>query len=246
MKTIATWSFSRLMDFESCPYKAWLKHAERVPDTRPKEAADRGTMIHTMAEDFLNDKIKKLPQELAKFSDEFESIKKRRDKLALEDEWGFTRSWEPCDYNAKDVWGRMKADCVLNEGDRGVVIDFKTGKKFGNEIKHGEQLQVYALAAFIRHPEWESITAELWYLDVNELTPIDITRKLALDRYLRVFDKRFRKMTDAKEFKPNPNIYSCMYCPYGNVDGTGHCDKQVKNQQATAKFYQRLHGGKKS
>lgn len=242
MKTINTWSFSRLQDYESCPYKAWLKHAERIPDPKPNKYADRGTAIHTLAEEYLLGKIDPIPLELMKFHDDFKSLRTRSDKLMLEQEWGFNRNWEPCEYRGTDTWGRVKLDCALGLTDtEGVVIDFKTGKKFGNEIKHGEQLQVYALSSFIRHPDWKTLTAELWYLDQDDMTSITVTRKTAMERYLKVYDGRFRKMTDATEFSPKPNIISCKYCPYGD---TGHCDKRVVDEQATKNFYQRMHAKK--
>lgn len=237
MKTINTWSFSRLQDYESCPYKAWLKHAERIPDPRPSPAADRGTAIHELAEKYLRGQIDPLPVELVKFKDEFESLRNGGQQLMLEEEWGFDREWSPCEYRGKDTWGRVKADCVVPKTETtGVVIDFKTGKKFGNEIKHGEQLQVYALSTFLRHPEWTRITAELWYLDVDDLSSISVTRKTAMERYLKVYDRRFRKMTDATEFPAKPNIVSCKWCPYGD---TGHCDQRVVDSAATKNFYQR-------
>lgn len=241
MGDIASWSFSRLMDYESCPLKAYLKHAKRIPDPRPSPAAERGTAIHSLAEDFLRGKIKTLPNELSKFKDEFTSMLKHGDKLMLEQEWGFDSEWKPCEY--RSAWGRVKMDCGLELSPQsGIVVDYKTGKKFGNEIKHGEQLQVYALASFIRHPAWNEITAELWYLDVDDLTSITVTRKHAMERYLRVFDRRFRAMTSATEFPAKPNVLSCRWCPYGD---TGHCDKRVVDNDATKAFYARRNGGNK-
>lgn len=242
-KTITSASFSKLMDFESCAFKAFLKHCERIPDPKPNPYAERGTVIHGKAEDFLNRKIKTLPDELMKFKDEFLALKKRDPStLEMEQEWGFDREWNITPY--KTAWLRMKADLIVHDSPvHALAVDYKTGKKFGNEIKHGEQLQVYALATFIRYPELQEITTELWYLDVDDLTSVKVTRERALERFLRVFDRRFRKMTDAKVFPPNPNIFSCKYCPYGHVTGTGDCKKQVVDAVATAKFYQRKNAG---
>ena len=241
MKTIKTWSFSRLTDYEQCPKRAWLKHAERVPEPRQSPAADRGTAIHTLAEKYLLGQIDPLPKELGKFEDEFSSMRKHGEKLLLEQEWGFDHEWQPCAYKGDTTWGRVKADCVLPLSTMtGLVIDFKTGKKFGNEIKHGEQLQMYALSSFIMHPEWTDITAELWYLDVDDLTSVKVTRKTAMEKYLKVFDHRLRKMTEATEFPAKPNIVSCKYCQYGD---TGHCDQRVVDQKATQNFYKRKFGG---
>lgn len=88
-----------------------------------------------------------------------------------------------------------------------------TGKRFGNEVKHAIQLQLYALCALIRYPELEQVTCELWYLDQNELASFTMKRS-QMGKYLRMFDEKGRKFTEDTVFKPNPNIHSCKYCPY--------------------------------
>ena len=102
----------------------------------------------------------------------------------------------------------------------------KTGRKFGNEIKHGEQTQLYGLSVLLRYPAVERVTAELWYLDVNDLTNLDMVRSVGL-RLLKPFDKRARRMTEDEVFKPNPNVYSCRYCPYHPATGSGDCPHGV-------------------
>ena len=45
-------------------------------------------------------------------------------------------------------------------------------------------------------------------------------------RFFKNFDNRGGAITTATEFPPNPNMFSCRWCPYG-PRGTGHCDKGV-------------------
>lgn len=63
------WSYSKLLDFEQCKLRYKLKHIDRVPEAK-SEAADRGTAIHTLAEQFVDGRMKSLPTELLKFSDD--------------------------------------------------------------------------------------------------------------------------------------------------------------------------------
>lgn len=229
-KIIRSTSFSRLMDFEACPYKAKLKIIDKIPEPeRPlppgktEHANDRGTRVHNECELYVRGEGK-LPQEARYFEDEFKSMaaKYKKGVVSLEGEWGFDKNWEPIDW--KLAWLRLKLDANIHlTNAHAAVVDYKTGKKFGNEIKHGEQLQLYALAVFLRYPQVEHVTAELWYLDANDLTSLDIVRPVGL-RYLKAFDKRFRKMTEATEFKPNPNAHSCRYCPYHPARGSGDCE----------------------
>lgn len=229
---ISSASYSRLLDFESCKFKAFLKHYKRIPDPRPSPAADRGTAVHQACEDWMRDlpHQQKQPAEAAKhFRAELDSLKESfiQGKASLEGEWAFDRDWKPTEW--KTGWFRLKADAVVHPSPtEAVVIDYKTGKRFGNELKHGEQLQLYALAVFLREPEVKHVVAELWYFDQDDLARLDISRKEGL-RYLRLFDNRARKMTEATTFPANPNMWSCKYCAYKSIElgGTGHCSVGV-------------------
>ncbi len=228
-KTITSASYSKLIDFESCRFKAYLKHAARIPDPKPSPSADRGTDIHNRTELWLRGQGEAPLEAKKHFSDELESLKNHFNagRVSLEGEWAFNHDWEPAPW--KTGWFRLKADAVCHiTKDHAVVIDYKTGKRFGNEIKHGEQLQLYSLAVLIREPKVQKVTSELWYFDQNELATYEVTREQGL-RCLRGFDNRARKMTEATTFPPNPNQYSCKWCPYKpeHLGGTGHCEVGV-------------------
>ena len=233
MSKIRSWSYSRLLDYEACPLMAKFKIVDRIPEPeRPlppgktEHANDRGTRVHNECELYVRGEGP-LPQEARYFEDEFKSLaaKFKKGMVSLEGEWGFDKQWQPVDW--KLAWLRMKLDANIHlSNTHAAVVDYKTGKKFGNEVKHGEQLQMYALAVFLRYPQVEHVTAELWYLDVNDLTRLDVTRPIGL-RQLKPFDKRGRKMTEATEFPANPNAHSCRYCPYHPAKGTGDCPHGV-------------------
>jgi len=130
-------------------------------------------------------------------------------------------------YQWVPVWLRLKLDaCVFHGDEHATVIDYKTGRKFGNEVKHAEQLQLYQLVTFLRYPKLQSVTTELWYLDQNEVTVQTFTRAQGL-RFKSNFDRRGNEMTTATEFPANANIFSCQWCAYGPW-GTGHCQDGVK------------------
>lgn len=212
-KTITSWSFSRALVFESCPYRAKLQWIDKVPDLQPKTAADRGTAIHQEAEDYVLGKSG-FTHNLRHFEDDLAALAAhaREGRVTCEEEWGFDRDWKVADW--KRAWLRLKCDAVCHlSAKHVVVIDHKTGKRFGNEVKHARQLQLYALCALIRYPEVDQVTCELWYLDQNELAAFTMHRR-QLGKYLKIFDRIGREITEELAFKPNPNIFSCKYCPY--------------------------------
>ena len=219
-------SFSRLAEFENCSWATKLKIIDKIPEPeRPlppgktEHANDRGSRIHNEIELYVRGKGT-FPKEAKSFEEDINALRARFNEgcVTLEEEWGFTVDWEPCDYNADNVWLRMKGDAIVRmSSKRIVVIDYKTGRKFGNEIKHAEQVQLYAVAAMIRFPEVETIDVELWYIDQDDLThvvkPVD-----KWIRHLKPFDARFKRMSNAKTFKPASNQFSCKWCPYkGNA-----------------------------
>ena len=236
---IRSWSYSKLLDFEQCPLRFKMKHVDRIPEEK-SPAADRGTHIHSLAEDFTNGKLKSLAPELRHFSDEFEVLRReyKAKAVSLEGEWGFANSWEPHDY--RTAWLRMKADAVLHKQDsaEAVVIDFKTGKKFGNEVKHGEQVQLYALATAIREPWIKNITVELWYLDLDDLTANTYTRTQALS-FIPGFEKRAMKIFNTKSFEPRANVFTCKWCPYGPGKGD-QCPHGVTGSETVANYRKRF------
>lgn len=228
-----SWSFSKLGDFEKCKKYFWLKHEEKIPEPeRPlppgktEHANDRGSRIHDGAERFVNG-TGPFIQELKEFQPEFEHLRHlyTKGKVSLEGEWGMDKDWEVTPWSG--AWLRLKLDALCFASDQeAVVIDYKTGRKFGNEVKHAQQTQLYALCTFLRYPALEVVHAELWYTDAKELTLATFTREQSL-RFKRSFNKRGESIVDCTSWPANPNKFSCQWCPYG-PDGTGHCPEGVR------------------
>lgn len=232
---IPSWSFSKLGDFEKCRFLCYLKHDQKVPEPeRPlkpgqtEHANDRGSRIHDAAEQYVRGNGPLIP-ELHHFKDEFEKLHRLfpAGAVSLEGEWGMNEQWEIAPW--KSAWLRLKLDAQIMDGKyRAVVVDYKSGKRWGNEVKHAQQVQLYALVAFLRNPLLEEITAELWYLDINELTSQTFTRSQSL-RFRANFDLRGRALTECTDFKPNPNKFTCQWCLYG-PEHSGHCAVGVRKK----------------
>ena len=235
---INSWSFSKLQDFETCKFLCWLKHDQKIPEPeRPlppgktEHANDRGTRIHTSCEEYINGASNVLAPEAAlHFGPQIDLLRVlHKDGLVnLEGEWGMSRDWEIADW--KTAWLRLKLDAIVFHSEtHATVIDFKTGRKFGNEIKHGEQTCLYQLAAFLRYPKLEHVTTDLWYLDQKpgeNLTSVSFTREKGL-KYRSNFDRRGHKLTTCTKWEPNPNVHSCKWCQYGPWNG-GQCQVGVQ------------------
>ena len=233
---ISSWSHSKLGDFDRCKFLCYLKHDQKIPEPeRPlppgktEHANDRGTRYHTNCEDYVLGKtVPLLPDIDRAFGPQLDLLRVLHadGMVSLEGEWGMDDQWNPTAW--KSAWHRCKLDAaVFWSPTEATVIDYKTGRIFGNEIKHGEQMQLYQLNTFLRHPELEVVHTELWYLDHAEVRKQTFTRSQGL-RFKSNFDRRGRALTTATEFKPNPNKFSCKWCMYGPW-GSGHCQVGVKD-----------------
>lgn len=236
--SIDSWSFSRLKKYEQCPYSAYLAYVERIPEPDRPELAegqeypnDRGSRVHDEAEAFVRGKGP-LPFEAQSFAKELEFLCEHNEHVELEQMWLFNKGWKPLTARAKKPWLRVKLDALFWVSDVEVVaIDYKTGKRFGNEIKHAEQLQLYQLAAFMRYPSIQIVHTELWYFDIDHIESMSFTRSQG-ERFLKGYNDRALHMTTAQVFPARPSNHACFFCPYktGKIGklgpmGTGHCNR---------------------
>lgn len=232
---LKAWSYSRLQVFEQCKYRAKLAFVDKIPEPeRPlppgktEHANDRGHRVHLGAELYVQGKGS-LIEELSSWEQELRAVKKYYDegKVSIESDWGYDKEWIPTSWKSSDAWLRVKLDCMVKLGeDEALVVDYKTGRKTGNEIKHAEQGQLYQLATFLRYPELEKVHVEFWYLDQDDITQVTYNKEQGLNLFRR-FNERGLAMTSCEEFKPNPNKFTCRYCPYG-PKGTGHCEVGIQ------------------
>ena len=215
-----------MQDFEKCKYLAKLKYVDKVPEpARPlppgktEHAMDRGSRIHEGAELYIKGGVELIP-ELIHFKSDFEELRAlhAQGAVTLEGEWAVDHNWAPVAWSSADAWCRMKLDAMVMTGPTSArVIDYKTGKKFGNEVKHTEQGQIYQLATFLRFPELQDITVEFWYVDHAEKDTKTYVREQGT-AYFDKYNNRLRAVTECVDFKPNPNKFSCRWCPYkGNA-----------------------------
>lgn len=232
---ITAWSFSRYTTYNQCPLKLKLSAIDRIKEP-PNDAMTRGSLIHTLAEDHIKGKTKKLPPELKQFSAEFKKLKALYKKtpllMAVEDNWSFTKDWSETQWNNwTECWVRIKLDCAHHEdGETLIITDWKTGKFRPEEVEvYIEQLELYALAAMLLYPHINCVKPRLVYLDLGITYP-DITDELIFTRadvpnLKKLWGKRVKPMMSDKIFAPRPND-KCKWCFYrhGNkAAGGGQC-----------------------
>jgi RecB family exonuclease len=236
MGLITAGSFSRLDVFDQCKKHAELKFVHKIPEPeRPplpngKEYPnDRGSRVHDDCENFVKGNRDAIPHEARKFKAELSKAREcfESENAEGEEMWCFNDAWVPVDQFAFDeIAFRIKTDLtIFLSEEEAVIVDYKTGRRFGNEAKHGQQMKLYALGAALMFPKLKSITTELWYFDQDELAQREFTDVQA-KRFLEYWNGKNMEMLSCIDFPPNPSKQSCKWCPY-SLSGTGDCTQGV-------------------
>lgn len=237
---ITAGSFSRLSVYAECPFRAKLQYVTKIKENdRPppppgkEHANDRGSRIHDEAERYVKGETEVFVHELANFEEEIGHLKSlyATGSVLTEQLWTFDDTWTSCspeDYES--IWLRVICDGMVFLSDEdAVIIDYKTGKRVRNEVKHAQQGQLYMVAAFLKFPDLQKITVEFWYLDQDEMYQMTYTREQGM-KFFKTWNNKMLTMTSDTEFEAKPSIYTCRFCPYQDgknkwITGTGDCTK---------------------
>lgn len=221
------WSFSRLMDYEVCPYRFYLKHIAKAeqPELGDDHPMVRGRRIHEEVEHYIAGQTDDFPSSGKKLQEVIDGCRLRFEggSATVEEQWGFTQDWAPCGWWDDGVWCRMATDyhdCI--EDDAEVIIDWKTGKSFGNEVKYMQQMQLYAVGAFMRNPHLEYLDVKLGFLDDGKVRTKSFERNDKISKLIARFTERALRL-QAAVYQPKPSMVACKYCPFGSQFGTGTC-----------------------
>jgi len=240
-------SFSRALDLEKCPLFFKMRHIDKIPDPAPplpsgqERPLERGNRLHSLGENYVLNKLLPFPEEFKAFEKELKAFRKlfQAGKLTPEKRFAFDKTWNLCDYKDWDnVIYRAVADVSARLSDtRVLVIDYKSGKKKGNEVKHHEQAMEYAVCEALVDPEIQLFNVEIWYLDQqgdNKLRK-QFTRSQVLSGF-NAMKQRHQRVLEERFFEARPSRYACAFCPYkaGDVGfgklaypGTGHCRRNA-------------------
>jgi len=188
------WSFSKLSKYEICPHSLSFPYEVFTPCA----AAQRGIDIHTKCEEYILHGGEEPVEDFG-----WETLQGAIPEMKL----GLDKNWEPCPYN--EAWLKVIIDAYLP----GKIIDFKTGKREYNDIKHMMQMQLYACAVMSSNEEITIIETELWYLDIPTVISKSYTREKLIPLRERINNRAVKMMNDTK-LNPTPSKSACKFCNY--------------------------------
>ena len=214
-------SFSGLMQFEKCPYSLFLDRVSRIPRVSGP-AADRGSQIHDLLEQYVQGEIGELKWSIMKqglfhkeLIDKFR-IDYSNGLVITELKYAITKTLKPVDWDDKDMWHRGAIDLTLFETTkkiRATIFDYKTGQ-MNKSVVHRSQLMLYALMLFNMYPDLQEIQASPLYLD-HKAKPFYTTfMRKDFDTFWPRWEARFNQVTDATVFPARPNAFNCKWCQH--------------------------------
>lgn len=234
VKTFKSWSYSRLTAWEECPFRAKLKHLDKVPEPEGPALA-RGRAIEDELYAYLFDKkVKRLPASGERFAEELAALRKIAKYVLNNRDLAFDRDWKPCRW---DDWGRawlrVRMDLLwASDPDDPFklpkrfaayrVVDLKTGKVYEDKV---DQLDLYKLTAHLVEPGLlpasDVALSQLWYLDQGETRPDGSWSSLlgpGVTRAKAYWERRVRPMLLDEAFVPRPSV-KCKWCPHAKNKG---------------------------
>ncbi len=220
--TLTNWSYKKLSMWEKCPYSVKLMYIDRIPQPPPDpkydKARTRGIQFHEDIAVAITDGAE-IPSIAEPFTAIVESMRERHAIVEqdhfLNNQWNRHEGW-------KGHWLQIKQDVVVVEDEYVLTGDWKTGKRFGNEMSHFRQMQLYAIGAWRLYPGRPVYASELYYIDQDDIWSIDFTPE-QLEKALGDWDRKAEAMFNDTLFRPRPNKDTCRFCPYGPQKGNGHC-----------------------
>lgn len=221
-KAPTSWSYSRYSEHDRCAASYKYKYIDKLPEPE-SPALERGSEVHKTLAQYVRGDIPRMnPYDTApvpgwtyfgRLLDQLRDM----DPL-VEQDWGFTDSWKPTGWFAKDTWLRTKLDAALiYEDGTADVVDYKTGKK---RPEHAKQAELYAISVMCRYAQVHSVTVRYWYIDSGEEAVFRFSRT-SLKELLAKWTERAERMLRDKLLAPNPGIH-CRWCPFSASKG-GPC-----------------------
>lgn len=164
------WSFSALEQFENCPKQYFHLKIEKDVQEEESLAQMDGKAIHEALHAYvIHDKPLPLNlRYLQKIADPFKNMdgeKHGEMKIAL------NRELEPVGWMHKDVWVRTVIDLIIIQGDRAIIVDWKTGRKKDK----WDQLRLSAACVAALEPTIKEFVSIFVWTEHDDLTPKTIS-----------------------------------------------------------------------
>lgn len=204
------WSYSSLTKFETCPKQYYhIKVAKDVVE-KPTEATIWGERVHK----HLEDRVKygtPLPDILRNYEKFVQPIADKPGIKLVEQQFAINAAMQPTGWFAEDAWCRGIVDVGILSGSKGVLLDYKTGKR----KPESSQLKLFAALAFAHYESLKTVHTGFIWLKDNKMDTETFTRDgvaMVWQEFLpRV--QRLERAYKENKFIPKPSGLCRAWCP---------------------------------
>jgi RecB family exonuclease len=174
-------------------------------------------MIHTMAEEYLQDIRKIYPPELQKVAGHAMMLKTKKAKP--EAKVAVKEDWAPCDFDDSAAYFRGIIDVIYQEEDTLHIQDWKTGQVYDS---HKSQLETYVALAAPHYPEVSRFAVRAIYIDQGMVSTPRTLEKEKLKPIRLMIDGRIKNAETDEVFPTKPGS-SCRWCDFSKKNN-GPCE----------------------
>lgn len=212
-------SYSSISTYEECPAKYAYSYIQGLP--WPSSAAmERGTMLHQMAEDYMNKKVDSVPFELRKISRELKLYREHDGRA--EAIWLVDENWRPV---TDQSLAKLKAivDVHRIDGDVLHLSDYKSGREYPS---HRSQLELYSVMGLAIHNQCNRAESSAVYIDGGFSGSDGSIIRDMLPKLQDTWSTKVFRIENDSDFIANPGG-GCRWCPYRKSAG-GPCGDSAK------------------
>jgi hypothetical protein len=204
------WSYSRLTNYEQCPKKFWHLSVQKDFKEPESEAMRYGNQVHKALEERVSKNVP-LPAHLTHLEPVAAKFANAPGEKYAELQLAVDENFAPTTWFARNVWARAIIDLAIVNGDKALIVDWKTGKMSDDFT----QQQVAACMFMIYYPQVVSMDLMYYWIKDKKPTVRTLTREDTNNVWSPVM-RRVRKYVAAHEqtdFPPRPSGLCKKHCP---------------------------------
>lgn len=205
------WSFSGVNLYRTCPNQYRAKNWTKEIKFAPTQHTIWGNECHTALEKRIGEKVP-LADRFVHLETYAQTIEKLKGEVSCELELAITEDLKPCGYWDKNAWFRGKLDVLVDQGDKAIITDWKTGTAKPNDFN---ELRAFSMLTFANRPEVEKTkNVYIWLKKdsppTSEIVARDKMQELVDDLGATIQQIEHSMETDT--WKPRPSGLCGQWC----------------------------------
>lgn len=218
MPQMPAWSYSSLTAFETCPRRYYLTRVTKQVVEPQTEATTHGNEVHKAFEVSIKTKVP-LPAKYAEWQPIADTVTSVRGKQEAELKIALDANMAPTTWFSKTAWCRGIIDLHIEDGDKAIAFDWKTGKRKPDST----QLKLFAGLLFQARPYLKKVSTAFVWLKDGKLDKDRFSRE-SLPEIWGEFLPRVKRMEsayDRNKWPAQPSGLCRNWCPCTGCEFNG-------------------------